>query len=451
LIYKRFRIVCTSRIILLGLTLGFFFYLIFRTSLLAITFITFFTITIQVISLISYVEKTNRDLNRFLEAIKFEDFSQTFTVSGLGSSFNELKEAFNDVLTKFQLTRAEKEEHYRYLQTVVQHIGIGLISYQSDGKVELINNAAKKILDVPRLKDIRSLKSFSKPLVDILLNLKPGEKALVKVEDKDELLQLVLYAAEFSMRGQRYTLVSIQNIQSELEEKEMEAWQNLIRVLTHEIMNSVTPISSLASTANDLLLEITDKKVKSGKIGPSTIDDVSSAVNTIQRRSKGLLHFVESYRKLTRIPKPNFEIFPVREMFHRVQQLMESQILEKNIDFYTRVDPESLELTADPEMMEQALINLIVNAIQAAFPRKKSRIELTSRMDERGRVIIRIADNGAGMTKEAMEKIFIPFFTTKKEGTGIGLALARQIMRLHRGSISVQSKPGVETVFTLRF
>ena len=451
MIYKRFRIVCTFRIILLGLTLGFFFYLIFRTSLLAITFITFFTIIIQVISLISYVEKTNRDLNRFLEAIKFEDFSQTFTVSGLGSSFNELKKAFNDVLTKFQLTRAEKEEHYRYLQTVVQHIGIGLISYQSDGKVELINNAAKKILDVPRLKDIRSLKSFSKPLVDILLNLKPGEKALVKVEDKDELLQLVLYAAEFSMRGQRYTLVSIQNIQSELEEKEMEAWQNLIRVLTHEIMNSVTPISSLASTANDLLLEITDKKVKSGKIGPSTIDDVSSAVNTIQRRSKGLLHFVESYRKLTRIPKPNFEIFPVREMFHRVQQLMESQILEKNIDFYTRVDPESLELTADPEMMEQALINLIVNAIQAAFPRKKSRIELTSRMDERGRVIIRIADNGAGMTKEAMEKIFIPFFTTKKEGTGIGLALARQIMRLHRGSISVQSKPGVETVFTLRF
>ena len=144
MIYKRFRVICTFRIILLGLTLGFFFYLIFRTSLLAITFITFFTITIQVISLISYVEKTNRDLNRFLEAIKFEDFSQTFTVSGLGSSFNELKEAFNDVLTKFQLTRAEKEEHYRYLQTVVQHIGIGLISYQSDGKVELINNAAKR-------------------------------------------------------------------------------------------------------------------------------------------------------------------------------------------------------------------------------------------------------------------------------------------------------------------
>lgn len=451
MIYKRFRIVCTFRIILLGLTLGFFFYLIFRTSLLAITFITGLTVIIQIISLISYVEKTNRDLKRFLEAIKFEDFSQTFTVSGLGSSFDVLKEAFNDVLKKFQLTRAEKEEHYRYLQTVVQHIGIGLISYQSDGKVELINNAAKKILNVPRLKDIQSLESFSKSLVDILLNLKSGEKALVKVEDKDELLQLVLYAAEFSMRGQRYTLVSIQNIQSELEEKEMEAWQNLIRVLTHEIMNSVTPISSLASTANDLLLGLTNKKMKSGKIGHSTIDDVSSAVNTIQKRSKGLLHFVESYRKLTRIPKPNFEIFPILELFQRVQQLMQSQIHEKNIDFYTRIDPESLELTADPEMMEQVLINLIVNAIQAALPRKKSRIELTSRMDERGRVIIRIADNGAGMTREAMGKIFIPFFTTKKEGTGIGLALARQIMRLHRGSISVQSKPRVETVFTLRF
>ncbi len=451
MIYKRFRVVCTFRIVLLGLTIGLFFYLIFRTSLFAVTSITSLTIIIQIISLISYVEKTNRDLNRFLEAIKFEDFSQTFTVSGLGSSFSELKTAFNDVLQKFQLTRAEKEEHYRYLQTVVQHIGIGLISYQSDGTVELINNAAKKILNVPRLKEISALKPFSEELVSTLLKLKPGEKSLVKVQDRDELLQLALYATAFSLREQRYTLVSIQNIQSELEEKEMEAWQILIRVLTHEIMNSVTPIASLASTANDLLMQIPEEKSRKKEELSLTLDDVSSAVSTIEKRSQGLLHFVESYRKLTRIPKPDFEIFPVKELFDRVGQLMQSQIHEQNIDFHTLIDPESLELTADSEMIEQVLINLIINAIQARESRRKSRIGLTSKLDERGRIIIRITDNGVGITKEAIEKIFIPFFTTKKEGTGIGLALSRQIMRLHRGSIGVHSTLNVDTVFTLRF
>ena len=451
MIYKHFRFSCTIRILLLAATMFFFFYLIFRTSLYAVTFITGLFILIQIVSLILYVEKTNRDLRRFLEAIKFEDFSQTFTISGLGTSFSELKQAFNDVLQKFYQTRAEKEEHYRYLQTVVQHIGIGLISYQQDGKVELINNAAKKLLRVPRLKNIHSLESFSKELVDSLLKIRPGQKALVKVEDNDEVLYLALYATEFSMRGQKYTMVSVQNIQSELEEKEMEAWQNLIRVLTHEIMNSVTPIASLASTANDLLMQIPEDQEDSKKTPLTAIDDVSSAVQTIERRSQGLLRFVDSYRKLTRLPKPNFQIFPISELFERVQQLMQSQISEWGIDFQTRVDPESLELTADPEMIEQVLINLLMNAIQASAKKRKARVRLTASMDDRGRTAIRVTDNGPGITDEAIDKIFIPFFTTKKEGSGIGLSLARQIIRLHRGSISVQSKPHVETVFTLRF
>jgi len=262
---------------------------------------------------------------------------------------------------------------------------------------------------------------------------------------------LALYATEFRLRQQKYTMVSVQNIQSELEEKEMEAWQNLIRVLTHEIMNSVTPIASLASTANDLLMQIPEDREDSKKTPLTAIDDVSSAVQTIERRSQGLLRFVDSYRKLTRLPKPNFQIFPISELFERVQQLMQSQISERGIDFQTRVDPESLELTADPEMIEQVLINLLMNAIQASARKHKPRIRLTASMDDRGRTVIRVTDNGPGITDEAMEKIFIPFFTTKKEGSGIGLSLARQIIRLHRGSISVQSKPHVETVFTLRF
>jgi two-component system nitrogen regulation sensor histidine kinase NtrY len=415
------------------------------------SFITGIVIIYEIYSLIHYVERTNRDLTRFLDAIKYEDFSQTFIGAGFGSSFNQLKTAFNAVLTKFQQTRAEKEEHFRYLQTVVQHVGIGLITFQPNGDVELINNAAKRLLKVVRLKNINELNKFSKKLVDTLLNMKPGEKKLVKIQDSNEFLQLAIYSTEFILRENKYTLVSLQNIQSELEEKEMEAWQNLIRVLTHEIMNSVTPISSLASTANEMLTDSPDEREAPKQISDETIEDVRGAVQTIEKRSKGLLNFVESYRKLTRIPRPNFDIFTVSSLFDRVEQLMKTQIGDNGIYFETSVDPESLELTADSEMVEQVLINLVLNSIDAVKYIHEGKIRLISKIDERSRVIIQVIDNGIGIEEDALEKIFIPFFTTKEHGSGIGLSLSKQIMRLHRGTITVQSKKKEETVFTLRF
>jgi len=448
MVYKNFRLICILRVLFLGATFYLFFYLLTRTTLYAMSFITGVIIFYEIYSLIHYVERTNRDLTRFLDAIKYEDFSQTFIGAGFGSSFNDLKAAFNAVLTKFQQTRAEKEEHFRYLQTVVQHVGVGLITFQPNGDVELINNAAKRLLKVVRLKNINELGKFSKQLVDTLLKMQPGEKKLVKIQDVNEFLQLAIYSTEFILRENKYTLVSLQNIQSELEEKEMEAWQNLIRVLTHEIMNSVTPISSLASTVNEILTTNSDEK---DKFCEETIDDVRGAVQTIEKRTKGLLHFVESYRKLTRIPRPNFDIFPVSSLFDRVEQLMKTQIGENGVNFETHVDPESLELTADAEMVEQVLINLVLNSIDALKYRHDGKIRLISKMDDRGRVIIQVIDNGIGIEEDVLEKIFIPFFTTKEHGSGIGLSLSKQIMRLHRGTITLQSKRGSETVFTLRF
>ena len=450
MIHQRFRTSCTIRVIFLALTIFAFFLLLFQTRLYAVTGITGALIVFQALILIRYVEQTNRALNRFLEAVKYEDFTQTFIGSGLGSSFQELKSSFNEVLSKFQQARAEKEEHYRRLQTVVQHVGIGLISYRQDGEVELINNAAKRLLRIGHLKNVKNLESFSKDLSGTLLSIQSGERALVKVTEENELLQFIIFAAEFVLRGEPYRLVSIQDIQSELEAKEMEAWQNLIRVLTHEIFNSVTPISSLASTANSLLEERMESGT-TGKYGPDGLEDIQSAIRTIEKRSLGLLHFVESYRKLTRIPKPNFQIFTVASLFERVSQLMEAQMEEKSISFTVSVEPRSLELTADSALIEQILINLLRNAIDAVGRRKRPKIELKGRMDTRGRVTIQVADNGSGILEEVQEKIFIPFFTTKKKGSGIGLSLSRQIMRLHRGTIFVRSRPNRETVFTLRF
>jgi nitrogen fixation/metabolism regulation signal transduction histidine kinase len=402
-------------------------------------------------SLIHYVEKTNRDLSRFLEAIKYEDFSQSFSSLGLGTSFNDLKEAFHEILQKFQRTRTEKEEHYRYLQTVIQHVGIGLVSFRKDGEVGLINKAAGRLFKIPRLRNIKSLEKISEELVDTLFRLNSGEKSLVSIEDNDEKLQLMIHATEFVTHEEKFTLVSVQDLQSELEEKEMEAWQNLIRVLTHEIMNSVTPIASLASTVNDLLSETVADHSRFDSIDDETVDDIRGAVQTIEKRSEGLLHFVESYRQLTRLPRPNFQIFTVSSLFDRVQQLMDSEITSKQIRLTVIVEPETLELTADPVLIEQVLINLIMNSVQALEGKAGAEIILSSHMNERGRVILQVTDNGPGIMEEVQEKIFIPFFTTKQEGTGIGLSLSRQIMRQHRGAISVRSQPDVETVFRLRF
>ncbi|MBI3110449.1 MAG: GHKL domain-containing protein [Ignavibacteriales bacterium] len=448
--FKNFRLGVLSRVVLLSATLLLLFFLLIQTSFFATAAVVAIIITLQIAALIRYVEKTNNDLARFLRSIRYADFSQTFSGGGKGGSFEDLAAAFSEVMNEFRRARAEKEEHHQYLQTVVQHIGVGLIAFKPDGEVELINTAAKRLLGINHLKSIRSLEHSNKPLVETLFRLKSGEKGQLKSEVNGELIQFAIYATEFRMREQQYTLVSIQNIRSELEEKEMEAWQKLIRVLTHEIMNSITPISSLASTVNDLL-----KPVANGgdatQLSPESVDDIRGAVQTIEKRSEGLLHFVDAYRNLTRIPKPKFSIFRVSELFAQVEQLMRVQIPEKPVRFTTRVEPESLEVTADSELIEQVLINLLLNAIHAVQGQPNAEIRLTAHLDERGRLSIAVSDNGPGITEEAREKIFIPFFTTKPEGSGIGLSLSKEIMRLHRGTIQVSSKPGVETTFRLVF
>jgi two-component system nitrogen regulation sensor histidine kinase NtrY len=451
MVYKQFRINCITRVGLLGLTIFGFFYILFQTALYAALFIVGVLIVYQIYTLIHYVEKTNRDLTRFFTSIRYSDFSQTFKDDGLGSSFDGLRKAFTEVMNVFRKTRTEKEEHYRYLQTVVQHIGIGLIAYQPSGDVELINTAAKRLLGIPSLKNIRSLEPYSKLLVETLFNIKPKDRALIKVEDQNELLHLALYATEFKMRGQDFSLVSIQNIHSELEEREIEAWQKIIRVLTHEIMNSITPISSLASTINEMIKESYQMRTAKEKIDSESLTDIHDAAQIIQKRSQGLLHFVDAYRNLTLIQKPNFQLFPVKELFSRVEKLMQANIKKKAIRLRIDVDPQTLELTADPELIEQVLINLLLNALHAVGGRKKAKIDLNAHLDGRGRICIQVKDNGPGIAAENLEKIFIPFFSTKEGGSGIGLSLSRQIMRLHRGSITVHSETQNGSVFTLIF
>ena len=445
--YKHFRLICVLRVAFLCVTNCLFFYCLFFTEYYATLAIIGACVLYQTWALIHYVERTQRDLTRFLQAIRYEDFSQSFTGAGLGSAYNDLKDAFNEVLEAFRKTRAEREENFQYLQTIVQHVGIGLICYTPDGRIELMNTAAQRLLRKPHMRNVRELETVSKAFSETLLKLRSGDKALVKIQAEDELLQIIVYATELRMRGESFILASVQNIQTELEEQEMEAWQKLIRVLTHEIMNSITPISSLASTVRGFLPD----SAGASSLEPETLSDVHTALQTIQSRSEGLLHFVEAYRQLTHISRPDFQIFQVSELFARIVFLMQAECDKNDIALHTAIDPRTLELTVDPDLIEQVLINLMRNAVQALAGRPNARVDLSAQLDGRGRVIIRVQDNGPGILEDVQERIFIPFFTTKRDGSGIGLALSRQIMRVHRGTISVQSRPEEETVFTLRF
>lgn len=443
---KNFRIQLIARVLLLAASTAAAVLLVtLNDSYVAAGFLVV-TIVVQVAALVRVVDRTNREVARFLRSVRYSDFSQSFSEDRWGRSFRELNDSITEVMDDFRSARAETEEHYQFLNTVMQHIGVGLISFQRDGSVGLINNSAKRLLRVQHLKNIASLTSFSRDLVAAMAQIRSGEKAIVKVVLGDELLELILYGTEFRLRGQQYTLVSIQDIQMELEEKEIEAWQKLTRVLTHEIMNSITPIASLAATINELIEEEPD----AARLEKHA-EDIGGAVRTIERRSQNLLRFVQAYRSLTRIPRPNLRIFSIRDLFESVEMLFRTELLNKNIDLQMRIDPEELDLTADQELIEQILINLVRNAMQAVDGWPDAQIRMVAFLGDRGRSVIQVSDNGPGIEPEAMEKIFIPFFTTKKDGSGIGLSLSRQIMRQHAGTMAVSSEPDRKTTFTLRF
>jgi signal transduction histidine kinase len=454
MISRRFRFQCFIRVLALALSIAAFVLVLTRTRLYAVDVLLGLAILYQFLSLVLYVERTNRELARFLLALRYHDFSLTFKDEKLGGAFDRLRQAFTEIMDSFRKVRMEKEEHYQYLQIIVQHVGIGLLAFQGNGDVELINPAAKKLFRVPFLKNIKALESFSPELLRTLQTMRPHQRALVKVEAGGDVLNLALYSREFKLRDQRFTLVSIQNIQSELEEKEIESWQKLIRVLTHEIMNSITPIASLASTIDDLIEESSGPR-RTEQAGDDArgeaLADIHHAAQTIQKRSRGLLQFVDAYRNLTLIPQPRPETFPIGELFERVEKLMAPQVREKVRDLRSSVEPEDLRLFADPALIEQVLINLLLNAAQAVAGQEDARISIAAHQDGQARILIQVKDNGPGIPPENIDKIFIPFFSTKEGGAGIGLSFSRQVMHLHRGSISVHSRPGEETVFTLRF
>ncbi len=451
MVYKHFRFQIIFRILLMVFTLLLIFFLHQETAYAVSTIILSVLFVTQIIFLIRYTEQTNRKLTRFFEAIRYSDFTGTFTGNELGRSFEELNRQFNEVIEAFKKTKTEKEENFNYLLTVIQHVSIGVLVFKKDGQVDVYNNAVKKLLQIKHLRNISELNSVSNELTATLLEARAGEKKLVKLFVDDELLQLSIYATEFLMHGEKYMLVSLQDIHPELEHKEVESWQMLIKVLTHEIMNSITPISSLASTVQDILKEHLKMHPNLDEDESEDLENITSAISTIEKRSKGLLNFVELYRNLTRIPKPHFRYFSIHDLFQRNLGLMEDKFEKMGISVSTKIFPADLKLLADPDLVDQVLINLLLNAIDAVKETENPEIVLMASVNLNNRTVLEVSDNGTGISHDVMDKIFMPFFTSKKTGSGIGLSLSRQIMHMHKGSLSVRSQMGQGATFTLVF
>jgi nitrogen fixation/metabolism regulation signal transduction histidine kinase len=443
-----YKIGLLGRIILLAVSLFVLAYCILSSAGVFLIALFIIVVLAQVVFLIGYSENSFKKVRQFLNNIKQDNYSNVYPVKFDGTETDDLHIEFNAILAKLKEDQAEKEANYQYFRSVFQHLSIGLITFNEEGKIQIVNTAAKRMLSISNLTNISEVEKINKELHHAIHSLRTGGSELIKIAHPDGIMQLSVYVIELVMRESKFKLVSLQNIQSELEEKEMEAWQNLIKVLTHEIMNSIAPISSLAATVKS---DMESKIDSSSQMETHDLEDYLMALSTIEKRSEGMIKFVSDFRSLAHIPAPKFQAIRLHSLFEHLEVLLQHQFDQHQIQFRKQIEPEDLILFGDQSLIEQVLINLIQNAIQAVEDSVTRVIWLEAFIDESGKIIIEVADSGKGIDEEALPKIFIPFFTTKKKGSGIGLSLSKQIMRRHKGNIQVRSELGKGTVFKLIF
>jgi nitrogen fixation/metabolism regulation signal transduction histidine kinase len=396
----------------------------------------------QIIEFIRFQKKTYDEVNQFVEAVHYRDFSRYFDVKHAPADIQSLRQGFNEINTTFKVISKEKETQYQYLQKILELVETGILSYEIEsGEIVWMNESLKKMLQLPYLKTIHSLEKRDKILFDAITNLKSGETQIATAHLEKSFFKILLSATAFQTEQKVFKLIAFQNVNEALDETESKAWQKLLSVMTHEIMNSVAPISSLAETLKNRLSSNDE----------NTIEDLELGIDTIKRRSEGLLKFAETYRNLNKITKLNLQKVYIRELFANLHQLMQPTFEQKNIELEIILKDTDLFLEADPSLIEQVLINLIVNAIEAVKEKPDPKIILTAEQALNKKIVLKVADNGSGIPEEVLDKIFIPFFSTRKSGSGIGLSLCKQIVMLHRGTIQVQSMENRGTVFSMQF
>lgn len=449
MIFNNFRLKIIFRVILVGLSMILLTYVIKQPEWYVASFVNLVLIIGILVELFFFIDKTNRIFKDFLLSIKYKDYTKSLRLKKYGKSFNELNQVYESIISDFENISFDKESHYNYLLTVVEHINVAIICFNNEGKIVLCNKAASNLFNIQNLSSIHKIKQIDAKLYENLTKIKPGKTTLLKLLLNGELVQLSVFATSFKLKSESLKLVSLQNIKSELEEYELASWKKLIRVLTHEIMNSVTPISSLSESINHLFKNKSKPREIIEEFDDADYDEMKAGFESIEKRSKGLLGFVNQYKKLTKIPVPNFEIVQLKVLVDQVIVLYKKDLNENRISLLITIQ-ENIEINADKALIEQVLINLLLNAIDAVKEKEKPEIQITAQQNE-NLVSLIFKDNGKGISEENIDQIFVPFFTTKEKGSGIGLSLCRQIMQLHKGSIKVISKENEGSEFVLEF
>lgn len=448
--YKKFTFLIVFRIALLLLNVLLLAYIFGDPRLFFNQIILSLLLIIQIAELVRFVNHTNRELARLFLAIRHSDFSTTFKDPPLGKSFKELQLSMMEVIQAYKDVKIEKEAQYQFLQTLVNQLHFGIISLENENTITIINPMAEQLLGIPGAKNWKLVHQLNPEFATRIDGLGSNARSLMQFTVQGEKKMIAVEIRTPIILDKPHKLITFQDINSEIEQKEIEAWHKLIRILTHEIMNSVTPIASLTETMQTVLEDREGKQKQVSEIDNDTIKDILFSLKTIHKRSDGLLAFVDTYRKLTKIPQPVIESVNIQKMLKEIIQLMQQQSDDRNIQFHVDVTPGELVVKADPNLLEQVIINLVTNSKQAIDRSIQGVISLKG-YEQNNRILIEVEDNGKGIPEKELTEIFVPFFSTKKEGSGIGLSLSKQIMSLHGGTIKVKSKPEEGTSFYLSF
>lgn len=447
--YKKFSFLVVLRLLFILVNMLLLAYIFGDSRLFFNHIILFILLVLQVGELIRYIKRTNKELTKFLLAVKHSDFSINFNNAKIGKSFSDLNEAFTEIISTYKSATIEKEAQFHYLRMVVSNINIGIISLENSRYISLMNKPAERLLNVKGIHNWDILREKKPLFVKAIEQLRGDGRQLIELRSGSDTNTLSVDVNSMIMLDKDYKLITFQDIHNEIEQKEIEAWHKLIRILTHEIMNSATPISSLTETMQSMLGP-NGVQISAAELNNNIIEDLRFSLQTIQKRSDGMLAFIDDYRKLTKIAKPNPEACHIEHLFKQIYYLEKAEIEKIGIQFEWHVHPEANVIRLDSQLIEQVLINLIKNSLQAVEDQSTPRIEMKAYREKSG-YIIEVSDNGSGISLKEMEEIFVPFFTTKKEGSGIGLSLSKQIMHLHGGTIKVKSEPNMNTSFYLYF
>jgi two-component system nitrogen regulation sensor histidine kinase NtrY len=417
----------------------------FRFSILCIIVIIALTV-----NLISYLNSTNKKIRFFFDSVRNDDSNLFFPFEITNTSLRNLYQSMNKVNSQIQQLKIENRQQEQYFGTMLEHLATGIITYNDKGFILHANSSAKKLLSMDVLTHLQQIERKDRKLFDTVRSIKPYERKLIAISSEEGEIQLSLKATSFRTKDNDMVILSIQDIKNELDEKEIDSWMKLIRVLMHEIMNSITPITSLSESLSNIYSS-GGRPLSPEDVNVKTIATTLQGLNVIKEQGKGLMSFVESYRKLTRVPEPEKKIFRVSDLMSRVQVLYNSLENSYRTELSVSLADPDLQIFADQNLISQVLINLLKNALEANENNASGKIKISASEGVKNHPEICVTDNGPGIPEENIDEIFVPFFTTRQNGSGIGLSISRQIMKVHGGNLKVRSVPDKETVFCLSF